>query len=159
MEIQNNGDSAVSYLVDALNAADRQPTYAYVPKPAATGTDAIRVAMIYKPAVLTLVGGALSDGDGINNRPPMAQTFKLNANGAKFSLIVNHLKSKGSCGGGTTGDTDSGDGQGCWNATRVKQAQRLATYFIPAVTAAAGDARRAGRGRLQLLRHEDPIAT
>ena len=160
MEIQNNGDITVSYLVDALNQAigAPTPTYAYVAKPAATGTDAIRVAMIYKPAVLTPVGGALSDGDAVNNRPPMAQTFKVNANGAKFSLIVNHLKSKGSCGGAGTGDTDSGDGQGCWTATRVLQAKRLFTYFIPTVVAAAGDPDVLAVGDFNAYGHEDPIA-
>ncbi|ALK96351.1 endonuclease/exonuclease/phosphatase [Massilia sp. WF1] len=158
MEIENNGDTTVSYLVDALNAATAPGTYAYVPKPPATGTDAIRVAMIYKPAVLTPIGGALSDGDAINNRPPMAQVFKANANGARFSLIVNHLKSKGSCGGGA-GNTDSGDGQGCWNATRIQQAQRLATYFIPAVVqAAGGDTDVLAVGDFNSYGHEDPIA-
>jgi predicted extracellular nuclease len=144
--------------VDALNQAIGSKTYAYVAKPAATGTDAIRVAMIYKPAVLTPVGGALSDGDAVNNRPPMAQTFKVNANGAKFSLIVNHLKSKGSCGGATPGDTDSGDGQGCWTATRVQQAKRLFTYFIPTVVAAAGDPDVLAVGDFNAYGHEDPIA-
>jgi predicted extracellular nuclease len=160
MEIQNDGDITVSYLVDALNQAigAPTPTYAYVAKPAATGTDAIRVAMIYKPAVLTPVGGALSDGDAVNNRPPMAQTFKVNANGAKFSLIVNHLKSKGSCGGAGAGDTDTGDGQGCWTATRVQQARRLFTYFIPAVVAAAGDPDVLAVGDFNAYGHEDPIA-
>lgn len=160
MEIQNNGDITVSYLVDALNQAigAPTPTYAYVAKPAATGTDAIRVAMIYKPAVLTPVGGALSDGDTINNRAPMAQTFKVNANGAKFSLIVNHLKSKGGCGGAGAGDTDAGDGQGCWNATRVQQAQRLFSYFIPTVVAAAGDPDVLAVGDFNSYGHEDPIA-
>lgn len=160
MEIQNNGDITVSYLVDALNASigAPTPTYAYVAKPAATGTDAIRVAMIYKPAVLTPVGGALSDGDAVNNRPPMAQTFKVNANGAKFSLIVNHLKSKGSCGGAGAGDTDIGDGQGCWTATRVQQAKRLFTYFIPTVVAAAGDPDVLAVGDFNAYGHEDPIA-
>jgi len=157
MEIQNNGDTAVGYLVDALNAATAAGTYAYVPKPAATGTDAIRVAMIYKPAKLSLVGGALSDNDSINNRPPMAQTFKVNSNGARFSLVVNHLKSKGSCGGGT-GNTDSGDGQGCWNATRVQQAQRLVDVFIPQIVQAAGDARVLAVGDFNSYGHEDPIA-
>ena len=76
MEIQNNGETAVTYLVEQLNAAIGGVTYAVVPKPAATGTDAIRVAMIYKPAKLGLVGGALSDANAINNRPPMAQTFR-----------------------------------------------------------------------------------
>lgn len=159
MEIQNDGDTTVSYLVDALNAAIGHPVYAYVAKPAATGTDAIRVAMIYKPAVLTPVGGALSDGDAVNNRPPMAQTFQVNANGAKFSLIVNHLKSKGGCGGAGVGNTDSGDGQGCWNATRVQQAQRLFNEFIPTVVAAAGgDPDVLAVGDFNAYGHEDPIA-
>ena len=160
MEIQNDGDITVSYLVDALNASigAPTPTYAYVAKPAATGTDAIRVAMIYKPAVLTPVGGALSDGDAVNNRPPMAQTFKVKANGAKFSLIVNHLKSKGSCGGAGAGDSDSGDGQGCWNATRILQAKRLFSYFIPTVVAAAGDPDVLAVGDFNSYGHEDPIA-
>ncbi len=155
MEIQNNGDYAAQYLVDQLNAAIGKVTYAVVPKPAATGTDAIRVAMIYKPAVVSLVGGALSDDDAVNNRPPMAQTFKA-TNGAKFSLVVNHLKSKGSCGGGT-GNTDSGDGQGCWNATRVQQVQRLVTYFLPQIKAAAGDDDVLVVGDLNAHGFEDPI--
>jgi predicted extracellular nuclease len=158
MEIENNGDTTVEYLVGALNKAIGSPVYDYVRKPATTGTDAIRVAMIYKPGKLTTVGGALSDGDSINNRPPIAQTFKVNANGAKFSLIVNHLKSKGSCGGGITGDTDSGDGQGCFNATRILQAKRLATYFIPAVVANAGDPDVLAVGDFNSYGHEDPIA-
>jgi predicted extracellular nuclease len=160
MEIQNNGDITVGYLVDALNQAigAPTPTYAYVAQPAATGTDAIRVAMIYKPAVLTPVGGALSDGDAVNNRAPIAQTFKVNANGAKFSLVVNHLKSKGGCGGAGAGDTDSGDGQGCWNATRIQQAKRLFNYFIPTVVAAAGDPDVLAVGDFNSYGHEDPIA-
>jgi predicted extracellular nuclease len=156
MEIQNNGDTAVGYLVDQLNQAVGYTAYAYVPQPPATGTDAIRVAMIYKPAVLSLAGGAMSDNDPVNNRPPMAQTFKSVANGAKFSLIVNHLKSKGSCGGGA-GDSDSGDGQGCWNATRVKQAQQL-VKFIQQVSAAAGDSDVLAVGDFNAYGHEDPIA-
>ena len=73
MEIQNNGDDALSYLVDSVNTKLGAVTYAYVPKPPATGSDAIRVAMIYKPAVLALVGASMSDGDAVNNRPPLAQ--------------------------------------------------------------------------------------
>ena len=52
--------------------------------------------MIYKPSRTALVGAALSDPDPVNSRPPMAQTFAAR-NGQIFSLIVNHLKSKGSC--------------------------------------------------------------
>jgi predicted extracellular nuclease len=131
--------------------------YAVVPKPAATGTDAIRVAMIYKPAAVTPVGGALADANSVNNRPPMAQTFRA-VNGEKFSLIVNHLKSKGSCPSGTGGDADNGDGQSCWNATRVAQAQRLVNTFVPQVQAAAGDSDVLLIGDMNSYGMEDPIA-
>jgi predicted extracellular nuclease len=163
MEIQNNGETTVGYLVDQLNqsinTANNTPgavTYAVVPKPADTGTDAIRVAMIYKPAKLALVGGALSDGNAINNRPPMAQTFRA-ANGEKFSLVVNHLKSKGSCPSGSGADTDLGDSQGCWNATRIQQAQRLIGTFVPQVVAAAGDPDVLLIGDFNAHGFEDPI--
>ncbi|CDG84590.1 ExeM/NucH family extracellular endonuclease [Janthinobacterium agaricidamnosum] len=156
MEIQNNGETAVSYLVEQLNAAIGSVSYAYVPKPASTGTDAIRVAMIYKPSKVGLVGGALTDTDAINNRPPMAQTFRA-ANGEKFSLIVNHLKSKGSCPSGAGGDADNGDSQGCWNATRVGQAQRLVNSFVPQVVAAANDPDVLIIGDLNSYGAEDPI--
>ncbi|WP_432382762.1 ExeM/NucH family extracellular endonuclease [Duganella sp. P38] len=161
MEIQNSGEATVGYLVDALNEAIAPgtgfKTYAVVPKPAATGTDAIRVAMIYKPSRLTLVGNALSDADAINNRPPMAQTFKA-ANGARFSVVVNHLKSKGSCPSGSGADADQNDSQSCWNATRVQQAQRLVNSFVPQVVAAAGDARVLLIGDFNAYGQEDPIA-
>jgi uncharacterized protein len=156
MEIQNNGETAVTYLVDQLNAAIGGVSYAVVPKPAATGTDAIRVAMIYKPTKVGLVGGALSDAAAINNRPPMAQTFRA-ANGEKFSLIVNHLKSKGSCPSGSGPDADNNDSQSCWNASRVQQAQRLVGSFVPQVVAAAGDSDVLIIGDLNSYGAEDPI--
>ena len=157
MEIQNNGDIAASYLAEQLNAKMGAGTYAVVPKPAATGTDAIRVAMIYKPAAVSLVGASLSDGDAVNNRPPMAQAFKAANGGGKFSLVVNHLKSKGGCGGAGAGDSDSGDGQGCWNATRVEQAARLRDYFLPKVVAESGDADVLVVGDMNAYGMEDPI--
>jgi len=157
MEIQNNGDYAVTYLTHALNTAIGAPVYAVVPAPSASGTDAIRVAMMYKPSKLTLVGGALSDGDAINNRAPMAQTFAA-ANGEKFSLIVNHLKSKGGC-PSSGADADQGDSQGCWNANRILQAQRLVNTFVPQVVAASGDADVLLIGDMNAYGKEDPIAT
>ncbi|MFA9216331.1 MAG: ExeM/NucH family extracellular endonuclease [Sphingomonadaceae bacterium] len=165
MEIQNSGETTVSYLVDELNKAinttNNTPnavTYAYVPKPADTGTDAIRVAMIYKPSRLSLVGVALSDSHAINNRPPMAQTFRA-GNGEKFSLVVNHLKSKGSCPTGGGVDADQNDSQGCWNATRIKQAQQLIGSFVPQVAAAADDPDVLLIGDFNAHGFEDPINT
>lgn len=128
MEIQNNGNTAAQNLVDGLNSAMGAGTYAVLPLPAqGTGTDAIRVAMIYKPAAVTLVGASASDTDAINNRPTLLQKF-ASPNGQQFVVVVNHFKSKGSC--PTSGvDVDQGDGQGCWNHHRTLQAQRLRAWL------------------------------
>ncbi|MCE4556330.1 ExeM/NucH family extracellular endonuclease [Pelomonas cellulosilytica] len=155
MEIQNSGSTTVNYLVSQLNAKLGAGTYASVPLPdQGTGSDAIRVAMIYKPGKLTLNGATLSDADAINNRPPLAQGFAL-PNGEKFAVIVNHLKSKGSCPSGAGPDADDGL-QGCWNARRVQQAQRLKT-FLQTVKSTAGTEQVVLLGDFNSYAKEDPI--
>ncbi len=160
MEIQNNGNTAPQNLVDALNEKIGAGTYAAVPVPAAgTGTDAIRVAMIYKPARLALVGAPASDTAAINNRPTLAQTFAA-ANGEKFTLLVNHLKSKSSCPAANdpdaAGNVDIGDGQGCWNGQRLQQAQRLRT-FVAQLQAGGGSDDVLLVGDFNAYAQEDPI--
>jgi len=155
MEIQNNGNTAVADLLASLNAATAPGTYASVALPGSgTGTDAIRVAMIYKPTKLSLIGNAVSDTNPIHNRPPLVQTFSAN-NGEKFSVVVNHFKSKSSCPASGL-DADQGDGQGCWNATRVEQAQALRGY-LQGLQASSGDADVIVIGDLNAYGKEDPI--
>jgi len=156
MEIQNNGATAVQNLVDGLNAKMGAGTYVRVNDPAAgTGTDAIKVAMIYKANRVALVNAALSDTNSINNRPTLAQTFAA-LNGEKFSVVVNHFKSK-SCSGASGADADLNDGQGCFNAQRLAQANQLINGFMPQVIAAAGDSDVLVIGDLNAYGKEDPI--
>ena len=158
MEIQNNGNTAVLNLLDGLNSVMGAGTYAAVPIPAgagATGTDAIRVAMIYKPTKLSLAGASVSDTATINNRPPLGQGF-VAANGEKFAVIVNHLKSKGSCPSSGI-NADQGDLQGCFNDQRKQQATRLLSW-LPTVTAAAGTPDVILLGDFNAYAKEDPIA-
>lgn len=155
MEIQNNGNTAAQNLVTALNAVPGVGPYAVVPTPPTTGTDAIRVAMIYKTSTVALSGAPMSDASAIHNRPPFAHAFV--ANGQKFSVIVNHFKSKGSC--PTSGvDTDQGDGQGCWNDRRKQQATAL-LGFISTVQASAADNDVVVIGDLNAYGVEDPVDT
>jgi hypothetical protein len=158
MEMQNNADVAVGKLVAALNQQVGAGTYAAVAQPAeGSGSDAIRVAMIYKPAVLQPQGTARSDVDPVNNRPTLAQTFAA-ANGQTFTLLVNHLKSKGSCpapgDSDYEGNADIGDGQGCWNAQRDHQATRLANWISE-----IGASRAVLLGDFNAYAQEDPIVT
>lgn len=156
MEIQNNGPVAAQNLVDALNARLGAASYAVVPDPAAgTGTDAIKVAMIYKPAKLTRTGPSQTDTDAVFSRPPLAQTFTT-VNGERFTIVVNHLKSKGSC--PTSGaNTDLGDGQGCWNELRVQQARKLRS-FVAQQQIASTSADVLLIGDMNAYGQEDPIA-
>ncbi|TAK86219.1 MAG: ExeM/NucH family extracellular endonuclease [Aquabacterium sp.] len=156
MEIQNNGNTAVQNLVNALNARVGAGTYATIGLPggAGTGTDAIRVAMVYKPGKLTLSGSATSDTASIHNRPPLAQSFTA-ANGEKFSVVVNHFKSKG-CDGASGADADQGDGQGCFNDRRLRQAQALRA-FITGIQASSGDPDVIVIGDLNAYGAEDPV--
>lgn len=155
MEVQNNTVAAQN-LADALNAKVGAGTYAVAPGPAAgvIGTDAIKVSMIYKPAKLQPVGLSQIDAAPINNRPTLAQTFRV-ANGEAFTLVVNHLKSKGSC--PTSGaDKDQGDGQGCHNDTRLQQVNQLRN-FVSTLQATSGVADVLLVGDFNAYAKEDPI--
>ncbi|MCL6568906.1 MAG: ExeM/NucH family extracellular endonuclease, partial [Meiothermus silvanus] len=125
IEIQNNGDAALEDLVRALNTALGSDAYTALAT-GSLGTDQIKVALIYKPARVRPEGAFRIDDDPIYSRPPLAQTFRDRATGGRFSVVVNHFKSKG-CEGASGAETDTG--QGCWNALRVRQAQRLLTFI------------------------------
>jgi predicted extracellular nuclease len=155
MEIQNNGAVAAQDLADGLNARLGAGTYAVVPDPAAgSGSDAIKVAMLYKPAQLSRVGPALADTAPVHSRPPLAQTFEA-ANGERVGVVVNHFKSKG-CRDAAGADLDAGDGQGCYNATRLAQARALRA-FVAQVQAQTGSDDVLVTGDLNAYGQEDPI--
>jgi predicted extracellular nuclease len=159
IEIENNGATAVNDLVSALNAATAPGTYAAVADPeTGVGGDAIKVALIYKPGRVVPAGPAYSRADPIFDRFPVAQTFVLKQNGARFTAVVNHFKSKGSC--PTSGDpnADQGDGQGCWNLKRIEQAQSLLT-FVETLRNVSGDLDVLVIGDLNAYGKEDPIQT
>ncbi|HEY0606435.1 MAG TPA: ExeM/NucH family extracellular endonuclease [Herpetosiphonaceae bacterium] len=162
IEIENNGGTAIGNLVSGLNAATAPGTYAAVPDPAPIGQpgdDAIKVALIYKPGRLSRVGASASSTDGIFDRPPAAQTFQDVTSGEKFTVIVNHFKSKGSCPSNPSDpNADQGDGQGCWNVKRVEQAEALLGFINQRITA-TGDTDVLVIGDLNAYGQEDPIDT
>ncbi len=139
MEIENDADdAALDDLVASLNAAAGEVRYAAVEGPdtggGLFGTDAIKVAMIYQPdAVVPLGPSATTANDAFANaRLPLAQRFHPADGGQPFTVVVNHLKSK-SCGSPAPRlpdpNADQGDGQGCFNADRVRQATALLSFL------------------------------
>jgi predicted extracellular nuclease len=146
IEIENN-DAAIQRLVGAINAAVGAGTYEYLDT-GVIGTDAIKVAFIYQPAAVELVGDyAVLDGsvdarfDDDRNRPALAQTFRAigddGAFGVPFTATVNHLKSKGSaC---LPGDPDTGDGSGNCNLTRTAAAEAIVDWLAGDPTGSGSD--------------------
>ena len=169
-EIENDGygpTSAIQFLVDRLNAATAAGTYAFIDVDANTGqvnamgTDAIKVGMLYKPALVTPAGQTaalntaafVNGGDGSpRSRPSLAQAFERNTTGARFVVDVNHLKSKGSA----CDAPDAGDGQGNCNAVRTNAAHALTDWLATDPTG-IGDRDVLIVGDLNSYAMEDPV--
>jgi Ca2+-binding RTX toxin-like protein len=162
IEIENHpGDVPTADLVSGLNDVLGAGTYDYIAT-GAIGTDAIRVAFIYKPASVSPVGAYAILDTSVDprflddfNRPALAQTFQDNATGGIFTAVVNHLKSKGSdC--NAVGDPDTGDGSGNCNLTRKAAAEALVDWLASDPTG-SGDEDFLIIGDLNSYDKEDPI--
>jgi predicted extracellular nuclease len=162
VEMENTpGVEPAADLVDRLNDLVGAGTYAFIDT-GIIGTDAIRVGLIYKPALVRPIGDfaildSSVDPDFLDdkNRPVLAQTFEDPASGERFTVAVNHLKSKGSpC--DDVGDPDLGDGQGNCNLTRTAAAEALVDWLDSDPTG-SGDGRYLIVGDLNSYDKEDPI--
>lgn len=161
-EMENTtGVEPLADIVAGLNAMGYGP-YAYIDT-GTIGTDAIKVGLIYKPARVTPFGSyAILDSTvdprflDTKSRPALAQTFDEVGSGARLTVAVNHLKSKGSdC--NDVGDYDLGDGQGNCNLTRKAAAEALVDWLASDPTA-SGDADFLILGDLNSYAREDPIS-
>jgi predicted extracellular nuclease len=161
IEIENN-TAALQDLVSGLNSAVGAGTYAAI-ETGAIGTDAIKVALIYKPGSVTPTGDfAVLDApsftnpnnlDTPKNRPALAQTFTEDATGERFTVVVNHFKSKGSdCGGPPDDDPQ----QGNCNGTRTAAANVLLDWLATDPTGST-DPDMLILGDLNAYDEEDPI--
>jgi predicted extracellular nuclease len=164
MEMENDAgpNSAVADLVRGLNDAMGAGTYSYIDT-GVIGGDAIKVALIYKPAKAMPVGdwkiitSAVDPRfDETKNRPSLAQTFLDLTTGEKLTVVVNHLKSKGSdC---LPDDPDTGDGSGNCNLTRTRAAAALVDWLKTDPTG-SGDSDFLLIGDMNSYTFESPITT
>jgi hypothetical protein len=155
-ELENtNGVEPLDSIVSGM------PGYAYI-NTGTIGTDAIKVGIIYRPAVVTPVGTFKLLTSAVDprfidtkSRPSLAQTFEVNTTGARFTVVVNHLKSKGSdC--NDVNDPDLGDGQGNCSQTRRAAAEALVDWLATDPTG-SGDADFLIMGDLNSYTMEDSI--
>ena len=162
MEMENTPDvEPAADLAAGLNEIHGAGTYDFIDT-GVIGTDAIRLGFLYKPDTVRPAGDfALLDSSvdprfiDTLNRPMLTQTFDEVATGARVTVSVNHLKSKGSdC--NAVGDPDTGDGQGNCNLTRTAAAEAIADFLATDPTG-SGDPDQLVIGDLNSYDHEDPI--
>ncbi len=161
VELENNASESIAMVVDALNARTGGERFSFVD----TGSihdDAIKTGFIYDSATVQTSGAfALLSADidprfdDSRNRPALAQSFELIGTGAVLTVVVNHLKSKGSaC--DSSGDPNTGDGQGNCNQTRAKAAAAIADWISTDPTM-SGDPDYLIIGDLNAYLLEDPL--
>ncbi|MDY0908146.1 ExeM/NucH family extracellular endonuclease [Microbacterium sp. CFBP9034] len=159
IEIENNTDSqALATLTAALNEHLGADVYDYV-KTGKIGTDVITTALMYKPSAVTPVGdfalmNQAKDPRWLDtrNRPGLTQTFE-DADGATFTVVVNHLKSKGSACAGEPAHPLQGE---C-NTVRTNAANALADWLATDPTGQGTLGRELIIGDLNAYDKEDPI--
>jgi len=162
LELENNKRASLDALVAGLNAAIGGNVYAYVDT-GTIGSDAIKVGLLYRPATVKPAGKFALLTKAVDpqfedtlNRPVLAQTFSEVAGGARFTVAVNHWKSKGSdC--KAVNDPDAGDGQGNCNLTRSAAANALLRWLAKDPTGSK-DPDFLVLGDLNSYAKEDPIA-
>tara|TARA_A100000171_G_scaffold52985_1_gene75012 strand:+ start:8091 stop:12812 length:4722 start_codon:yes stop_codon:yes gene_type:complete len=163
IEIENNGVTAINDLLNGTNGINATCAATYVAVDAGViGTDEIAVAFIYNTATVSLNGAfAILDAtvdprfDDNRNRPALAQSFTQIAIGESLTVVVNHLKSKGSsCDG--DGDPDLNDGAGNCNLTRAEAAAAMVDWLATDPTA-SGNENFLIIGDLNAYKNEDPI--
>ena len=161
IELENNATASIAAIVNALNGRIGGGAYAFVD----TGTihtDAIKTGFVYNSSTIRTTGPfAILDASidprfvDSRNRPALAQSFEVIATGAVATVVVNHLKSKGSsC--DSIGDPNVGDGQGNCNMTRTNAAAAIADWINTDPTA-SGDTDFLIIGDLNAYLMEDPL--
>ncbi len=160
MELENDGFDEASAAQDFIRLVNNATDHSWqVTRPLNddTGTDAIAVGIFYRPDKLRAIGPSqvLKGPEFKASRQPQAQLFQRLDNDEKLLVVVNHLKSKGSC--PETGENaNQNDGQGCWNPMRRASAQKMAAW-ASSVAATSGTDNILILGDMNAYRNEEPI--
>ncbi|WFP16047.1 ExeM/NucH family extracellular endonuclease [Citricoccus muralis] len=160
MEIENNNDVALRDLVDGVNNYLDEDRYVAL-ETGRLGTDQITTAMMYDPEAVTPAGAhQVLDGsvdsrfNTSRHRPALAQTFTAAGETGElgeFTVITNHLKSKGSECGSEDNNTHL---VGSCDAERTAAAEALVDWAVDAELP-----KPVMMGDLNAYDHEAPITT
>ena len=160
MELENDGFDANSATQDFIHLSNKSTDSNWaVTRPAGdnTGTDQITVGIFFRSDRLAAIGPAqtLTGPEFERSRQPQAQLFQQLPDDGNILVVINHLKSKGSC-PDSGPDADQKDGQGCWNPMRKASAEKMTTWVKDLATSSGTD-NILILGDMNAYRYEDPI--
>jgi len=154
MELEE-GQNALTDLVTAMNAATVPGRYNFVNDGGAIDGTYIKVGYLYRTDKVTPYLNLLNTNYPSPYYRKKVQAFTLKSNNERFVFSLNHFKAKTGCPTSGT-DTDQGDGQGCWNATRVLESTSI-TNLIASNKTYYGDEDVLIMGDLNAYGKEDPV--
>ena len=121
------GQNALTKLVNSLNVAV-PGRYAFIDDGGLPDGTYIKVGYIYRTdKVKPYLNLKENTGTSSSKYRKKAQAFTLDSNNERFIFSLNHFKAKSGCPSSGV-DADQGDGQGCYNASRVTEATSTLSF-------------------------------
>jgi len=157
IEIEQGQDALIK-LVNALNSATVAGRYSYINDGGTIYGTYTKVGYIYRTDKVSPYLSLQSNNSPLPLNRKKAQAFTLKSNNQKFIFCLNHYKAKSGCSSATGADVDKGDGQSCYNATRVAESTSNLSFLTTCKTY-YGDNDVLLMGDLNAYAKEDPITT
>ncbi len=119
------GQEALRKLANALSTKTGRP-YSWVNDGGSASGSYTKSGYMYCTETIEPYGDIRNNNTGVQNRKKM-QAFRHKQSGEAFIFSLNHFKAKSGRGYGD--DADKDDGQGSYNATRVREAESVLSQY------------------------------
>ena len=124
VEIEQGQSALAEIASDLSKNTGRQ--FSYIDDGGSASGTYTKSGFVYCSDVLEPYGKLRENNTGVQKRKK-TQAFVEKTTGEKFLFSVNHFKAKS--GNGSGANADQGDGQGSYNADRVKEAKSVLTHY------------------------------
>lgn len=152
------GQQALTKLTQALNSATGGGKYSFINDGGSVNGTYTKAAYLYRSDKVTPYNTLKSiNSEGPTNRKKL-QGFTLISNNERFMYSINHFKAKSGCSSASGSDADQRDGQSCYNATRVAEANAVINA-VKTNKSFYSDEDALVMGDLNAYAKEDPIQT
>ena len=156
LDLIEQGLAALTKLANALNNLAGGSKYNYVNDGGTASGSYTKVGYLYRSDRVSPYNALVNINSPSPANRKKIQAFQLNENNERFAFSLNHLKAKSGC-PSSGEDADQGDGQSCFNATRVKEANAIISSININKSSKYNDEDVLVMGDMNAYAFEDPI--